>query len=229
MKFFVTELYLQTEKEVVYNDNNEEKGGCFMKYRILALILMLAVLFVGTIFFLPSSALATDEYLVAKQPVAEYSAEKALEVRFENILNRNFSYNEEIADIDALVNNSVLALLDKRDAQDDSFIDENIVADFIYDMYGIDVVDFADLNADMPKKNGFVYIIPRGYSVYTHDVIDIIENEDGTFSVTSRVLIDGHENNTSEFVATTLFVKNANSSLGYNIIYSNIIENTIAI
>jgi len=128
-----------------------------------------------------------------------------------------------------LVNNSILALLDKRDADDESFIAEEIVASFVYDMYGIEIVDFSEFNADMPSKEGYVYIIPRGYSVYNHNVTDIIENEDGTFTVSSKVVIDEHDDVETEFSATTLFVKNENSTFGYNIIYSDIIENTIAI
>ncbi len=217
-------------EKTVYNDYSEEEKECaFMKHKILALILMLAVLCVSTFSFMPSSVSATDEPVVAQQEVVEYNPEKALETRFESILNRNFSYNEEIADIDVLVNNSILALLDKRDTLDESFIAEDIVANFVYDMYGIEIVDFSELNADMPKKQGYVYIVPRGYSVYSHDVTDIIENEDGTFTVTSRVIIDEHDSEETEFTATTLFVKNESSTFGYNIIYSNIIENTIAI
>jgi len=200
-----------------------------MKRKVLALILMLAVLCVSTSSFMPSSVAATDEIVVEQVEAPEYDAEKALEVRFETILNRNFSYNEEIGDVDVLVNNSILALLDKRDADDESFIAEEIVASFVYDMYGIEIVDFSEFNADMPSKEGYVYIIPRGYSVYNHNVTDIIENEDGTFTVSSKVVIDEHDDVETEFSATTLFVKNENSTFGYNIIYSDIIENTIAI
>lgn len=196
-----------------------------MKHKILALILMLAVLCVSTFSFVPSSVAATDEPVVEQEKV-EYNPQKALEVRFENILNRNFSYNEEIADIDVLVNNSILALLDKRE---ESFIAEDIVANFVCDMYGIEIVDFSELNANMPKKEGYVYIIPRGYSVYSHDVTDIIENEDGTLTVTSKVIIDDHDGTVTEVTATTLFVKNESSTFGYNIIHSDLIENAVSI
>lgn len=196
-----------------------------MKHKILALILMLTVICVSASSFMPSSVAATDEPVVEQEAV-EYNPQKALEVRFENILNRNFSYNEEIADIDVLVNNSMIALLDKSE---ESFIAEEIVADFVYDMYGIEIVDFSQFNVDMPKKDGYVYIIPRGYSVYNHDVTNITENEDGTVTVVSKVIIDDHDGEKTEAVATTLFVKNESSAFGYNIIHSNFIENAVSI
>ena len=198
-----------------------------MKYKVLSLVLMVAIVFVSTLALTTETAplpVVKAEENVA-QDAPEYSAEKALESRFENMLNRNFSYNEDIADIDALVNNSVLALLDKREADED-YIAEGYVIEYVYDMYGIEIVDLGGFNSQYPAKEGFVYIIPRGYTVYNHDVTSVCENEDGTFTVTSSISIEGHENSEEKYIATTLFVKNDASCFGYNIVYSNIVENT---
>lgn len=206
---------------------NKAKGGILMKCKVLSLILMVAIVFVSTLALAtetaPSAVVKAENGVGQNAP--EYDAERALEARFENMLNRNFSYNDDIADIDALVNNSVLALLDKREADED-YIAESFVIQFVYDMYGIEIVDLGGFNSQYPAKDGFVYIIPRGYAVYVHDVKNVCENEDGTFSVTSSVSIEGHENSEEEYIATTLFVKNDASCFGYNIVYSNIVENT---
>ena len=198
-----------------------------MKYKVLSLVLMVAILFVSTLALTADTAPAAvvKAENSAAQNTPEYNAEKAIEARFENMLNRNFTYNDDIADIDAIVNNSVLALLDKRDADDD-YVAEKFVIEYVYDMYGIEIVDLGGFNSQYPAKEGFVYIIPRGYAVYVHDVKNVCENEDGTFTVTSSVSIEGHENSEEEYIATTLFVKNDASCFGYNIVYSNIVENT---
>jgi hypothetical protein len=185
-----------------------------MKHKILALILMLAVLCVSTFSFVPSSVAATDEPVVEQEKV-EYNPQKALEVRFENILNRNFSYNEEIADIDVLVNNSILAILDKRE---ESFIAEDIVANFVCDMYGIEIVDFSELNANMPKKEGYVYILPRGYELYSHKVESVTLNEDCSYTVKTNVSIS-----TSSVLYVLLVISSSEASFKYIkcFLYSN--------
>lgn len=146
--------------------------------------------------------------------------DKITETRFLNMLNRNFVYNDAYNRVEDIVNDSVIALLDMRES-DDSFINQSVVSGFVYDMYGIDV-DYSSVNADFPKKDGYLYIIPRGYEIYSHSIISVKENEDGTFTVKTNVKISSHDGTVINDVCETLFVKNEASQFGFNIVYSNI-------
>lgn len=147
--------------------------------------------------------------------------------RFLNMLNHSFVYDDAFNYTDDLVNASVIALLDYCDA-DGEFIAEGVVRDYVMNMYGVDIVDFSELNADFPHKEGYVFVIPRGFSTYHHTLVDCLENEDGSYTVTTEVEINNHEGDTVTATAVTLFVKNSESDFGYNIIYSNIAENASA-
>ena len=108
-------------------------------------------------------------------------------------------------------------------AKTDSFIEESRVKDYLYNMYGVEVENLSSVNADFPKKDGYVYIIPRGYTVYKHEVASVRLNEDGSYTVTTNVTIDSHDSR-EDGKAVTLFVKNNNSQFGFNIISSEIIS-----
>lgn len=147
--------------------------------------------------------------------------ENALQARFLNMLNRNFVYDNSFDTVEDIANNSVIALLDMRDSNDDSFINKAIVSGFVYDMYGIEI-DFSSVNTQYQQKDGYFYIIPRGYEIYNHTITSVIENEDGTFTVTSNVEILSHGGTVVNDVCETLFVKNSDSQFGFNIVHSNI-------
>ncbi len=159
------------------------------------------------------SAVAADEVAV-----------NVNEARFLNMLNHNFVYNSDFDNVDTIINNSILNLLDLRDKNNEDFIAEIYVKDFVKDMYGIDIVDMSALNADCPHIDGFVYIIPRGYTSYTHEIVSTEQNEDGSFTVVSEVTINAHDGEPETKKAVSLFVKNETSAFGYNMIYCNIVE-----
>ncbi len=148
------------------------------------------------------------------------------ETRFLNMLNHNFVYNSDFDNIDTIVNNSILNLIDLRDGENEEFIAETYVKGFVKDMYGIEIADMSGLNADFPQLEGYVYIIPRGYTSYNHEIISVEENEDGSFTVVSEVTSNAHDDEAETQKAVSLFVKNDASAFGYNMIYSNIIVNT---
>ncbi len=156
---------------------------------------------------------------------AEAKEENVNEARFLNMLNHNFVYNNDFDNIDTVINNSVLNLLALRDVENEDFINETYVKGFVKDMYGIEIEDMSGLNADCPKLDGFVYIIPRGFTTYNHEIISVTENEDGSFTVVSEVTVGAHDSDAKAQKAVTLFVKNEASAFGYNMIYSNIIAN----
>lgn len=147
--------------------------------------------------------------------------QKVLEARFLNMLNHSFVYDSDFDTVEDIVNSSVAALLDMR-TEDEMFINENVVADYVYNMYGVEIEDFSDINADFPKLDGYVFVLPRGYSLYNHEMVSSVVNEDGSFTVTTSVRISTHDNGEYIESCTTLFVANPDSQFGYNIIYSNI-------
>lgn len=148
--------------------------------------------------------------------------DKVLEARFLNMLNHSFAYGEDLGSVEALVNCSVAALCNMDGGAEESFMDETRVKDYLYNMYGVEVENLSSVNAEFPKKDGYVYIIPRGYTVYKHTVDSVMLNEDGSYTVTTLVNIDSHDGEENGR-AVTLFVKNSDSQFGFNIISSKII------
>ena len=90
-------------------------------------------------------------------------------------------------------------------------------------MYGVEGVDFAAVTKDFPQRENYVYVIPRGFSVYKHSNSVITENEDGSYTVVTVVQIFSHDSETETAKASTLCLKNENSAFGFNIISSDII------
>lgn len=154
---------------------------------------------------------------------AQEIALSANEARFLNMLNHNFVYNSDFDDIDTVVNNAALALLDLRDSENEDYVAESFVKGFVSDMYGIEIADMSALNAEFPQLDGYLYIIPRGYDAYTHTIVSVEENEDGSYTVISDVAISRHDADTQTQKAVSLFVENENSAFGYNMIFCNII------
>ncbi|MBQ6847741.1 MAG: hypothetical protein IJO62_02350 [Clostridia bacterium] len=152
----------------------------------------------------------------------KFDTNKVLETRFLNMLNHSFVYGEDFAVLEEIVNNSVVALLDKRDTVDDSYIDENIVNGYLYDMYGFKIVDFSKINPQFDYKEGYVYILPRGFAIYEHSAVCITENKDGTYTFVTDVNIKTHDSCEENLTAKTIFVKNPDSVFGYNIVISEI-------
>ena len=151
------------------------------------------------------------------------SQDSALDARFLNMLNHNYIYNEDFNCVDDIVNGSVPALLKLRDKDNGEYIAEYHVEDYVYNMYGIEIFDMSELNSQFPQKSGYLYIIPRGFDEYKHEVESVVPNEDGTYSVTTKVTIFDQYGEVTEKRAKTLFVKNEQSDFGYNIVYSDIL------
>lgn len=147
----------------------------------------------------------------------EIDLTKIYEARFLNMLEHNFVYNEDIKYIDKIVNNSILALLDLREGD---YISECLVKDFVYNMYGVEIEDFSQINNEFEKQEGYVYIIPRGYSEFEHKIIAVDCNEDGSITVTTEICENTHYDEVVVSTCKTLFVKNDNSVFGFNIINS---------
>ena len=165
----------------------------------------------------------TDVITVADNGANTPDEAKVLESRFLNMLNHSFVYNDDFYSVDALVNSSMPALLDLRDSEDDSYIKEIYVADYLYNMYGIEIADLSEVNSEYGKKDGYIYIVPMGFEVYNHSIVNITENDDGSFTVNTKVEISSHDGIVSTETCESLFIQNEDSLFGYNILYSEFI------
>lgn len=186
---------------------------------ILVLLLSFSVLSVK-----PSAVANTSNGLITavsdKSDLPDSS--KVRQARFLNMLNHNFVYNEAFNSVEDIVNASVPALLNMRDPVNESYIAESYVKDYVYNMYGVEIEDFSDINNDFAHLDGYVYIIPRGFSVFSHKIDSVSLNEGGSFTVVTSVSIDSHDGDSISRKAVSLFVKNDRSRFGYNIISSEI-------
>ena len=186
---------------------------------ILVLLLSFSVLSVK-----PSAVSNTSNGIITE--VSDKSdlpdSSKVRQARFLNMLNHNFVYNEAFNSVEDIVNASVPALLNMRDPVNESYIAESFVKDYVYNMYGVEIEDFSNINSDFAHLDGYVYIIPRGFSVFSHKIDSVSLNEDGSFTVVTSVSIDSHDGDSTSRKAVSLFVKNDHSQFGYNIISSEI-------
>ena len=186
-----------------------------MKKGILSITALAVVLLISfTSLTVKPAANATE-----KKPAVTVSEERVLGARFLNMLNHNFVYNNEFESVYEMTACSEVALLDKAE---DGYIKQSLIAGYIYNMYGVENTDFAAVTKDFPQRENYVYVIPRGFSVYKHSAPVITENEDGSYTVVTDVEISSHDSDVETAKATTLFVKNENSAFGFNIISSDI-------
>lgn len=186
-----------------------------MKKGILSITALAVVLLISfTSLTVKPAANATE-----KKPAVTVSEEKVLGARFLNMLNHNFVYNNEFESVYEMTACSEVALLDKAE---DGYIKQSLISGYLYNMYGVENADFAAVTKDFPQRENYVYVIPRGFSVYKHSAPVITENEDGSYTVVTDVEISSHDSDAETAKATTLFVKNENSAFGFNIISSDI-------
>ena len=157
---------------------------------------------------------------------SEHSS-KILASRFLNMLNHNYVYGDAFYSADEIVNLSVVANLNMAD-ENREFIKSDIVYSFVRNMYGV-AADSSATNPDFPQKPGYIYIAPCGYTVYKHTNAVITENEDGTYTVTTEVTVDGHDSEKQTLKATSLFVKNPESVFGFNLVYSEISDSSLSL
>jgi len=195
----------------------------------IAACLLAVVICVATVFVSVPAKAKTEALAVAgaeAKPLNNQNqaveSEKVLAARFLNMLNHNFAYNEVYNSVEDMVNSSMPALLQLRDESNEDYIANEIVAEYIYNMYGIGDIDFATINAEFDQIEGYTYIIPRGFTVYSHQNAKVSKNEDGTYTVKTDVLVSAHDDYPVTLSCETLFVENGNSTFGFNIVFSNI-------
>lgn len=191
--------------------------------KVIVLLLSVVTIALCSSLMTPVVAVGAD----ASVNTSESVTVSAVETRFLNVLNHNFVYNSDFENADTVVNNSILAILNLRDSEDQDYIAEDYVKNFVKDMYGIEIVDMSNLNSEFPHKDGYLYIVPRGYTTYTHKIVSVNQNDDGSYTVVSDITVKNHDSDAKSQKAVSLFVKNDSSAFGYNMIYCNIIENSL--
>ncbi len=185
-----------------------------MLKKLISAVLLCSVILLSLCSFTPAKAKPQ-----VKTAAAAVDSEKVLEARFLNMLNHSFVYDDAMYDDEALLNASALAFLSFAE---NGFIDEADLKDYVFNMYGQIYNDLSGYNKECPKLDGKFYIIPRGYDLYSHTVLDVVNNNDGSYTVKTEVLIDYHFGETETAVCETLFIENVESQFGYNILYSEI-------
>lgn len=190
-----------------------------MKKNILKLVSVMLT------FIIISLPLATNLNAVETEPKPVIDENKVFETRFLNMLNHNYVYGKDFENLDTIVNNSIIAVLDQRDAENSDYISQYVVNSYLNDMFGFEIYDFSVVNEGFDYKEGFVYIIPRGFSKYEHKAISLKSNEDSTYTFTTFVTIKSHDGSEETALSETIFAKNDNSIFGFNIVFSKILEN----
>ena len=172
-----------------------------------------------------NSALAKTSPPVTAQTVANPS--EVLSARFLNMLNHNFAYDDAYQTEEALVNAAALSLRDYAD--EDGFISAEMTAAYVKNFYGVTVEDFSVINTAFEQKEGYVYLIPRGFTAYTHTLVSMIPNEDGTYTVVTRVTESDHDGEAFAATVETLFVPDAQSEFGFHIVRSVFRQDTASL
>lgn len=172
-------------------------------------------------FSVPSNVVAEglEENLAFEDAVSlpDSVQDRVLIARFENMLNHNFVYNNDFSDDQTIIENSTLALLDYVV---DGEIDRTLVLNFIANMYGREVNPESAVYDFVSASDGMFAVIPRGYTVYTHKILSI-ENNDGGYLVHSEMSVNPHDGGEYSVAVESVFVPNSGSSFGYNIISSD--------
>lgn len=199
-----------------------------MTKRILSFLVVMAIIFV-----LPASTpIHKNAVNVSAETTESVKADDissvvdgVLTARFENMLNHNFVYDDDFTSDKTIIENSILALLDKSENGE---IDQGLVLGFIAGMYGRQVDPATAVYDFLPASEGKFAILPRGYSEYKHTIRSITAIEGG-YTVFSDMLVLTHDGEEYTLKATTVFVPNEGSSFGYNIVSSTTVNENLDI
>lgn len=159
---------------------------------------------------------------------AETDPAQILSARFLNMLNHNQAYGNDFYDANVLTARSVVSLRNRDGAADSEFIPEQDLHDYLFSMYGVEKSDFSDYGNGWPQKEGFVYVIPQGFTVYEHELVSAVRNEDGSFTVTTDVTVLPHDGEAERCDGVALFLENPDSPFGYQLISAELYEKNAA-
>ena len=180
-----------------------------MAKRLLVLIMAISVLFVFTA-SVPAPAVSES---VEDTTVIESVASNVQKARFENMLDHNYLYGEDFESDKIMIENSILALLDKSE---NGQIEQGLVLGFIAGMYGRQVDPSAAEYEFLSADDGMFAILARGYDAYDHTITEVEEIEGG-YLVSSDVTVSPSDGFPFTVTAKSIFVENEGSAFGYNL------------
>lgn len=184
-----------------------------MKFRLISIVLVLFIVLTCGFTAFGEQHNSVDN--TASDSVV--NIDPVLSARLLNMLQHNRVYNSDFNDTNTIIDNSVVALFEKAD--EDGFVSCDVVNGFVYSMYGITTAGYTADNS-FAEKEGHIFIIPRGYDQYNHEITNVEIDGDYIY-VTSLLTIDAHDGLETELTCSTVFKTNEISGFGYNIISSN--------
>lgn len=143
-------------------------------------------------------------------------------------VSANTVFDGDITASPALIEEACLPLLDKAvEGEQSLIIEQGIVGDYIYDLYGI-TVDPSVLQYDfLTAPEGYYPILPRGYAEITHAITSTVQNDDGTLTVYTDMTVNFGGDDCDTLHAQTVLRPNSQSSFGYNVLSAVILEDLI--
>ncbi len=158
--------------------------------------------------------------LSAQETDSNVNSFSVLEARFLNMLNHSDVYGNDFDSVEDIVHCSVTALVKCDVNKGKEYISENIVNSYLYNMYGFTIDDFSQINKAFPQREGYIYVLPRGYELYNHTAVNLKLNKDGSFTFITTLEITSHDRTVEKLTCETIFIENTASQLGYNIVNS---------
>ncbi len=194
-----------------------------MAKRFLVLIMAISVLFVFTA-SVPAPAVSESVEDTTVIESVESVASNVQKARFENMLDHNYLYGEDFESDKIMIENSILALLDKSE---NGQIEQGLVLGFIAGMYGRQVDPSAAEYEFLSADDGMFAILARGYDAYDHTITEVEEIEGG-YLVSSDVTVSPSDGFPFTATAKSIFVENEGSAFGYNLTASFLSEPVVA-
>lgn len=144
-----------------------------------------------------------------------------LDSRIENMLKSNRVYNDTFYNQKELAEEVAISL---KDRAVEGYIATKAVEDLVFAMYSINIDASSISYPNIPSVDGYMPLVARGYTSYSHKITGVLDEGDGAVTVYSDVTVDCHDGNPEVLPCETLFVLCEESPFGYNIVYSNITE-----
>lgn len=137
---------------------------------------------------------------------------------FTTMLNKNFLYNEAFVSDADLIEGTMLSIMDE--AVEGRLL-KNRVAEFMLDFYGVTMNENAyDANYIAGE---YFYYIPKGFNKAEH-VITSIDYDGECYTVCSTANFSAHDAQEEPIKVTSTFIKNENSTFGFNLLNCTIEE-----
>ena len=159
---------------------------------VTEVVLAIIVLFAPSGYAPVETAAAVDIAPVSAEPMVvslesdeeiySHQSEGAMLARFENILNNNYCFASDFDSAEKMVAAATISLAAHIE---DGYISAANVDNFILNMYGKDIEGEV-----LSEREGYYAVLPRGYDIYSHKVIEYSYVGDGSIEVYSEVTVN---------------------------------------